>query len=108
MTTLSMSTLRAGGCSIIFATLLLAQLPEERLRSVETEQKYMQQALKDSQESTRFLITGFASLMLLIQVVSSIVQARREDRAYVKQNQREDQLEGAASLQILDRAGGGS
>lgn len=61
--------------------------------AVETEQQYMRQALKDNQETTRFLITGFAALMVLIQVISSVMQARREDRAYVKQARREDELE---------------
>jgi tetratricopeptide (TPR) repeat protein len=65
---------------------------EERLRAVETEQQYMRQALKDSQETTRFLITGFAALMVLIQVISSVMQARREDRAYANQARREDEL----------------
>ena len=37
--------------------------------------------------------TRLAALMVLIQVISSVTQARREDRAYVKQARREDDLE---------------
>lgn len=70
-----------------------APSPEERLRAVEMEQQYLRQGFKDTQDATRFLITGFAALMVLIQVISSIIQARREDRAYVKQAEREDLLE---------------
>jgi hypothetical protein len=66
---------------------------EDRLRDVENEHQYLKQALKDSQEETRILLGGFAALMVLVQVISSIFQARREDRVYEKQVRREDELE---------------
>jgi hypothetical protein len=69
------------------------QLLEERLHSLESEQQYTRQALKDDQDTTRFLITGFGALMLLTQVISSLLQSKREDNAYKKQIKREDELE---------------
>jgi hypothetical protein len=69
---------------------------EEKMRQIEAEQQYLRQALKDTQDSTRFLIGTFAALLLVLQVVTSVIyvfQARREDRVYKQQIIREDELE---------------
>jgi len=70
-----------------------SQASEGRLRAVEVEQQYLRQALKDHLEATKFLIGGFASLIVLIQLLSGGFQAWRENKAYERQAKREDELE---------------
>src|ERR1017187_148763 len=70
-----------------------ARSDQERLLQLETEQQYIKQAIKDTQDTTKYLLSTFAALMVVIQVAASLVQARREERAFKQQSIREDELE---------------
>src|ERR1022692_806241 len=74
-----------------------ARSDQERLLQLETEQQYIKQAIKDTQDTTKYLLSTFAALMVVIQVAASLVQARREERAFKQQSIREDDLEARRS-----------
>src|ERR1039457_4964496 len=70
-----------------------ARCDQERLLQLETEQQYIKQAIKDTQDMTKYLLTTFAALMVVIQVAATLVQARKEERAFRQQAAREDALD---------------
>jgi tetratricopeptide (TPR) repeat protein len=93
---LAISTLLAGslwGFQLTNSPPSIPSATEETIRQLAAEQEYIKQALKDTQEGTRYLIGTFAALLLVLQVATSIIQARREDRVYKLQALREDELE---------------